>query len=101
MLSGIGPREHLLAHRIALMHDLPGVGQHLHDHIDMVQVVDAPRRQGFVRHVSPGGALRVLKGIFEWRRQRSGMLTTNFAEAGGFIKSQPGRSRCPTCNCTL
>jgi choline dehydrogenase-like flavoprotein len=29
-----------------------------------------------------------LKGIAEWRKHRSGMLTTNFAEAGGFIKSQ-------------
>jgi choline dehydrogenase-like flavoprotein len=31
----------------------------------------------------------MLKGIAEWRRQRSGMLTTNFGEAGGFIKSSP------------
>jgi choline dehydrogenase-like flavoprotein len=31
----------------------------------------------------------MLRGIFEWRRSRSGMLTTNFAEAGGFIKSAP------------
>jgi choline dehydrogenase-like flavoprotein len=30
-----------------------------------------------------------IKGIFEWRTQRTGMLTTNFAEAGGFVKSQP------------
>ena len=30
-----------------------------------------------------------IKGIFEWRRQRTGTLTTNFAEAGGFVKSQP------------
>ena len=30
-----------------------------------------------------------MRGIFEWRRQRSGMLTTNFAEAGGFIRSTP------------
>jgi choline dehydrogenase-like flavoprotein len=27
--------------------------------------------------------------MFEWRRQRSGLLTTNFAEAGGFIRSAP------------
>jgi choline dehydrogenase-like flavoprotein len=29
-----------------------------------------------------------IKGIFEWRGKRTGMLTTNFAEAGGFVKSQ-------------
>ncbi|HWS25289.1 MAG TPA: GMC oxidoreductase, partial [Xanthomonadales bacterium] len=31
----------------------------------------------------------MLKGVFEWRSRRSGPLTTNFAEAGGFIKSAP------------
>jgi choline dehydrogenase-like flavoprotein len=86
MLSGIGPREHLLAHQIAPVHHLPGVGQHLHDPIDMVQVVDAPRAKDLFG-VSPSGAWRMFKGILEWRKQRSGMLTTNFAEAGGFIKS--------------
>ena len=39
--------------------------------------------------LSPAGAWNAVKGIFEWRRQRTGMLTTNFAEAGGFIKSRP------------
>jgi choline dehydrogenase-like flavoprotein len=32
--------------------------------------------------------VHAVKGVFEWRRQRTGMLTTNFAEAGGFVKSQ-------------
>jgi hypothetical protein len=38
--------------------------------------------------LSFGGAC-ALGGIFEWRSRRSGMLTTNFAEAGGFIRSRP------------
>ncbi|PIY28445.1 MAG: glucose-methanol-choline oxidoreductase [Comamonadaceae bacterium CG_4_9_14_3_um_filter_60_33] len=88
MLSGIGPREQLLARQIQPIHHLAGVGQHLHDHIDVVQVVDAPRAKELFG-VSPSAAVRILKGVFEWRRQRSGMLTTNFAEAGGFIKSDP------------
>jgi choline dehydrogenase-like flavoprotein len=33
---------------------------------------------------------RALGDIGEWRRQRTGRLTTNFAEAGGFFRSQPG-----------
>jgi choline dehydrogenase-like flavoprotein len=36
--------------------------------------------------------VRAIKGIFEWRNFRTGMLTTNFAEAGGFVKSQPGEA---------
>jgi choline dehydrogenase-like flavoprotein len=91
MLSGIGPREHLQAHQIAPIHHLPGVGLHLHDHIDMVQVVDVPRGRELFG-VSPGGAMRMLKGIFEWRKTRSGVLTSNFAEAGGFIKSDPSEA---------
>jgi choline dehydrogenase-like flavoprotein len=39
--------------------------------------------------LSLSGMARVLKGMVEWRKYRTGMLTTNFAEAGGFIKSQP------------
>jgi choline dehydrogenase-like flavoprotein len=39
--------------------------------------------------VSFSGAINAIRGIFEWRRQRSGMLTTNFAEAGGFLRSRP------------
>ncbi|MEO5688015.1 MAG: choline dehydrogenase [Burkholderiaceae bacterium] len=87
MLSGVGPAAELTKHGIGVIHDLPGVGQNLHDHVDAVQVVDAPHlKETF--GVSFGGIGRVLKAIPQWRNQRSGMLTTNFAEAGGFIKSQ-------------
>jgi choline dehydrogenase-like flavoprotein len=88
MLSGIGPAAELAKHGIAVVHDLPGVGEHLHDHLDIVQVVAAPNMKELFG-LTLAGAWRVIKGIFEWRSSRSGMLTTNFAEAGGFIKSQP------------
>ncbi|MEY2953689.1 MAG: hypothetical protein RLZZ401_1776 [Pseudomonadota bacterium] len=88
MLSGIGPKEHLQQTGVAVQHDLPGVGQHLHDHPDVVIGVNAPHLTDLFG-LSPTGLVRAIKGIFEWRASRSGMLTTNFAEAGGFIKSQP------------
>ena len=88
MLSGIGPHAHLLENNIATLHDLPGVGANLHDHIDIVQVVDAPQAKDLFG-ISIPGVWRLLQGMFEWRKQRSGVLTTNYAEAGGFIKSQP------------
>lgn len=91
LLSGIGAHAHLLEHGIATVHELPGVGQNLHDHVDVVLVVDAPHLKDLFG-LSLGGLARAIKGIFEWRRQRSGMLTTNFAEAGGFIKSAPDQS---------
>ena len=88
LLSGIGPKDHLLEMGIAVLHELPGVGLHLHDHPDVVQVLDAPGQKELFG-ISLTGIARALKGIFEWRSQRTGMLTTNFAEAGGFIKSDP------------
>jgi choline dehydrogenase-like flavoprotein len=91
MLSGIGPHAHLVQNGIATLHDLPGVGQNLHDHVDVVTVVQAPD-QGDLIGLTLGCAWRVIKGIFEWRSRRSGMLTTNFAEAGGFVKSAPGEA---------
>ena len=86
MLSGIGPGAQLQQHGIVTAHDLPGVGANLHDHPDVVQVVDAPQITDLFG-LSLIGAVHAIKGIFEWRRHRRGMLTTNFAEAGGFIKS--------------
>lgn len=86
MLSGIGPADHLREHGIAVVRDLPGVGANLHDHPDVVMVVNAPRVTDLFG-LSLTGAWNMLKGIGEWRRSRSGMLTTNFAEAGGFIRS--------------
>jgi choline dehydrogenase-like flavoprotein len=86
LLSGIGPGADLQALGIATVHDLPGVGRHLHDHMDVIQLLDAPQLRDSIG-ISPGAALKTLKAIFEWRRQRTGMLTSNVAEAGGFIKS--------------
>ncbi len=88
MLSGMGPGAHLQQHGIAVRHDLPGVGQHLHDHLDVVQVVNAPSLSDVIG-LSPLGAWHALRGVLEWWRQRSGLLTTNFAEAGAFLRSSP------------
>ncbi|WP_287964209.1 choline dehydrogenase [Diaphorobacter sp.] len=88
MLSGVGPGAQLQRHGIGVVHDLPGVGEHLHDHPDVVQVMDAPALTDTFG-LSLAGALRVLRGVRDWRARRKGMLTSNFAEAGGFIKSRP------------
>jgi len=36
MLSGIGPADHIRAHGIAPVVDVPGVGQNLHDHLQLL-----------------------------------------------------------------
>jgi choline dehydrogenase-like flavoprotein len=50
--------------------------------------VDAPHLKDLFG-LSLTGLGKVVRGIVEWRKQRSGMLTTNFAEAGGFFRSTP------------
>jgi choline dehydrogenase-like flavoprotein len=86
MLSGIGPKAHLESQGIMPLLDLPGVGRNLHDHMDVVQMLDAPQLKDSIG-ISLGGSVKTLKSISEWRKQRTGMLTSNVAEAGGFVKS--------------
>ncbi len=92
MLSGVGAAAHLQERGIPVLHDLPGVGQHLHDHMDAVQVYNAPKLTDLFG-LSFQGMINAVKGIFEWRKARTGMLTSNIAEAGGFIKSSPDEAR--------
>ncbi|RGE45801.1 choline dehydrogenase [Comamonas testosteroni] len=88
MLSGIGPGAQLQQHGIEVVHELPGVGEHLHDHPDVIQIVDAPQLTDSFG-ISFTGLKNISKAALQWKRERRGMLTTNFAEAGGFIRSQP------------
>ena len=92
MLSGVGPGAELQALGVAVSHDLPGVGRHLHDHVSVTQVIDAPRRRDTFT-VSPSGAPRMLKGAWDWLTRRDGVLTSNIAEAGAFVRSTPDASR--------
>jgi choline dehydrogenase-like flavoprotein len=86
MLSGIGPRQHLAQMGINPLHDLPGVGENLHDHLDVIQQVHAPAATESIG-ITLSGVWALLKGVFEWRSHRTGPLTSNVAETGGFIKS--------------
>jgi choline dehydrogenase-like flavoprotein len=86
MRSGIGPGAHLQTMGITTLCDLPGVGQNLHDHPDAVLCADAPGHAELFG-VSVAATWKVLQGIWQWRGQRKGLLTTNFAEGGGFFKT--------------
>src|SRR5487761_196251 len=50
-LSGVGPGELLRAHGIPVVHDLPGVGENLQDHIN-TRVVSRARRANTLNEVS-------------------------------------------------
>ena len=87
MLSGIGPREELSRHGIELRHALEGVGQNLQDHIDVFMRVRARSRQSISMH--PSYWLKGLRALLQYLSSRRGVLSSNGAEAGGFIRSRP------------
>lgn len=91
MLSGVGPARHLHQHGIALVADAPDVGQHLQDHLDIVinRRVDNTDLLGF----SLAGGVKLLRAVGRWRRERRGVLTSNFAEAGAFVRTEPQLAR--------
>jgi choline dehydrogenase-like flavoprotein len=87
MLSGVGDAASLGRHGIASVHHLPGVGTNLQDHPDFIftYLSDAPWFAG----LTFGGIAQQIRGIGQYRRERRGLMTTNFAECGGFLKTRP------------
>lgn len=88
MLSGIGPRQELEKHGISVVKDLVGVGENLHDHPDFIFAYKTKQIDGTFG-VSVGGSLDLVKQIGRYRKERRGLITTNYAECGGFLKSRP------------
>lgn len=88
MLSGIGDADELKTLGIESTCHLPGVGKNLQDHIDYVQSWRIKDRSD-VFGLSPKAGLAFLKGIFEWRSKRTGLLTSPFVCSGAFVKSAP------------
>jgi choline dehydrogenase-like flavoprotein len=85
LLSGIGPEADLRGHGIEVAHDLPGVGRNLQDHLDIT--IPYLSSSSHAMGLTFGGVAKVIRGIFEWRRQRTGIIASNSTETGGFVKS--------------
>ncbi|MCR5881694.1 choline dehydrogenase [Rhizobacter sp. J219] len=98
MVSGVGDTAALAARGVDLVHHLPGVGQNLQDHLDFIFGFRVPTLD--LMGLSPGGALRAVSEFGRYRRERRGLLTSNFAECGGFLKLSP-RSSAPDVQLTF
>ena len=85
-LSGVGPGAHLQERGIVVVQDRSAVGSDLQDHIDHVVSFSTSSTEPLGD--SLGGTWRMVKAIIEHRRKRTGIMTTCFAEAGGFWRSR-------------
>ncbi len=90
-LSGVGSPAALAAQGIPVVHDLPGVGENLQDHLDIVLVWKLRRWTG-VSH-TPDFMVRAVPDLLRYLREKRGVLTSNFAEGGGYLKTRPDESR--------
>ena len=85
-LSGVGPAAELREHGIPVVHDLPGVGENLQDHIEFYFQVACT--QPITLYSSMGLFARALIGA-RWLLFKDGLGATNHFETGGFIRSRP------------
>lgn len=88
MASGIGPADHLRSVGVAVVHDLPGVGQNLQDHLDVI--IGKPVPSWHLYGYSLRGVARMAGEVMRYRWRRTGMLASPVAEAGAFVKTRPG-----------
>jgi choline dehydrogenase len=83
-VSGVGNADELRAIGVEVVHDLPGVGENLQDHLEVYV------QYGSKLPVSVSPALRWRNRPAvgaEWLFRRSGPGATNHFEAGGFVRS--------------
>jgi len=89
MLSGIGPADHLKETGIEVVHSSPEVGGNLQDHFDYTAIrrATSPHAMGYTL----ARTLRTIPDLFQYFRG-VGPLTSNLAEAGGFLRTSSEES---------
>ncbi|OJU90301.1 MAG: glucose-methanol-choline oxidoreductase [Burkholderiales bacterium 66-5] len=90
-LSGVGPGADLQNLGIACVADRAQVGANLQDHPDSILT----RRLNDTRlfGLSLAGFRTLWQAWGQYQRDQSGMLSTNYAESGGFLRTRPDLDR--------
>ncbi len=91
MLSGIGPADELKAHGITPVHDLPGVGQNLSDHPNIINIYRTREKVGLTKYLRFD---RATLQVMRWFARHDGPFASNGAAGNIFLRSSPdvGRS---------
>jgi choline dehydrogenase len=91
-LSGIGPAPLLRSHGVDLVHDLPGVGENLQDHLQIRLIFESTRPTTNDQLNSLTGRARL--GM-QWLLHRSGPLAVGINQGGCFMRALPDEARTP------
>lgn len=91
MLSGIGPEAQLRRVGIPVTLDLPGVGKNLQDHPTVYLSHRNPSGESYA--LSAKSLPRIAASPLQYLFGHKGMLASNAAEAGGFIRTLPHLDR--------
>ncbi len=84
-LSGIGDARHLRRLGIEIVADLPGVGENFQDHLE-VPVQAATRSP--ISMLAQDRGLRAVRNLLQYLLFRTGLLTSNVVESGGFADTR-------------
>ena len=91
MLSGIGPGMHLKKFGIEIVSENNNVGQNLQDHADYCAIYKSSSKYSVGLNL--GTMARFLPALNAYKKRGDGFLTSNLAEAGGFLRTNPSESR--------
>jgi choline dehydrogenase-like flavoprotein len=87
MLSGIGPADHLKAVGIPVVHDLPGVGSNLQDHLDLYAIAECTGDHSYDGYTK---LHRTIWAGLEYVLFRRGPVASTLFETGGFWYADRG-----------
>jgi choline dehydrogenase len=91
-LSGIGPESLLKKHGIDVVHDLPGVGENLQDHLQIRLTFESTQR---TTNDDLNSWLGQAKLGLQWLLKRSGPLAVGINQGGCFMQAIPNESKRP------
>jgi choline dehydrogenase len=94
MLSGVGPANHLQEHDIHVVHDLPGVGANLQDHVVGGFIYNISIKQSFlektkdfVEHALSLHSEESLYNFAQWLLMGKGPFVSNAAELNAYVRT--------------
>ncbi|MEX0345955.1 MAG: GMC family oxidoreductase [Rhizobiaceae bacterium] len=91
LLSGIGPADHLKSSGVEVVHDLPGVGENLHDHLDLFAIAECSGRHSYDHY---GKWYHAARAGLQYMMFKTGPVASSLFETGAFWRSEAADGPC-------